>query len=342
MHIIYSNRHRQHDASKLRIHGEEFPEVPARAAALLAAVTEAQLGPVVAPEDHGQQPLLAVHPPDYLHFLQTIHVKSVGARHASGPHFLADTFATRSARRASAHPWALIGRYSFDIEAPFLEGTWEAAYWSAQCALSGAGRLLAGDRAAYALCRPPGHHALADQAGGFCYLNNAAIAARYLQGDGDRRIAILDFDYHHGNGTQEIFYRDSSVLFISLHAHPDNDYPFYWGAAEERGDGGGEGFNLNLPLPRGVDDAGYLAALEIGLDAIRKFAPRYLVVSAGFDIALGDPSALGGGFEVTVEGMAGIGQRIAALALPTLIIQEGGYGLDRLGQNAVAFLRSFA
>lgn len=342
MHIYYSAAHLGHDTADLRIHGEPFPEVPARAEAILAAVTEARLGPVAPPVDGGLNPIYAVHRAAYVEFLRTIYAASAGTRHASGARFMGDTFATRSARRTSPHPWALLGQYSFDVAVPFLEKTWEAIYWSAQCALSGADRLRLGDRAAYALCRPPGHHSLADQTGGFCYLNNAAIAARYLQHPRAERVAVLDFDYHHGNGTQEIFYRDPTVLYVSLHAHPDSDYPFFWGAAEEQGEAEGLGYNLNLPLAKGTDDAGYLEALDEGLAAIRRFAPRYLVVSAGFDIAFGDPSAIGGGFAVTVEGMAAIGRRIAALHLPTLIVQEGGYRLDLLGQNAVAFLRAFA
>jgi acetoin utilization deacetylase AcuC-like enzyme len=342
MQIVYTEKHHLHATAGLRVHGEPFPEVPIRAEGILAALREAHLGDVVPPTDHGLVPLAAVHSADYLTFIQTIYTASEGARHGGNELFMADTFATRSARRTAPHPWALIGRYCFDVTAPFLAGTWEAAYWSAQCALTGADRLRAGERAAYALCRPPGHHASADQTGGFCYLNNAAIAAGYLQGDMNARVAILDFDYHHGNGTQEIFYSDPSVLYVSLHAHPDTDYPFFWGAEEERGAGAGLGLNLNLPLPKGTDDASYLAALEVGLAAVRDFGPRYLVVSAGFDIALGDPSAIGGGFAVSVEGMRAIGERMRALALPTLIVQEGGYGLDKLGQNAAAFLQAFS
>ncbi len=205
---------------------------------------------------------------------------------------------------------------------------------------------------AYALCRPPGHHAAADLYGGFCYLNNAAIAARSLASEAGAtrlppdkggavaptKMAILDIDYHHGNGTQEIFYADPSVLFCSLHAHPDDDYPYYWGEADERGEGAGEGYNRNWPLPQETDDAVYLAALDEALAVIRAFAPRYLVVSAGFDIAAGDPV---GGFNVTREGFNAIGRRIAALSLPTTIVQEGGYLLETLGENAAAFLRAF-
>ncbi len=239
---------------------------------------------------------------------------------------------------------------------PILEGTWEAAYWSAQCALSAAEAVLAGEQVAYALCRPPGHHAARDLYGGFCFLNNAAIAARDLQthlshsrglrlgrsetGPGVR-VALLDIDYHHGNGTQEIFYSDPTVLYCSLHADPDREYPYYWGGADECGEGAGEGANRNWPLPSKTGDATYLAALDEALGLIREFEARYLVISAGFDIVARDPV---GGFTVTTDGLHEIGQRIAALSrhMPTVIVQEGGYLLERLGENAIAFLSAFA
>ncbi|MCS6909051.1 MAG: histone deacetylase family protein [Anaerolineales bacterium] len=339
MRVWFSERHRRHATDPIRFHDEPYAEVPARAERIRTALLAGGFTDWAEPADHGQAPLLAVHTPGLLEFLQTIYPASRGLRPATA-FFQADTFATRSARRRSPHPWAQVGYYAFDIEAPFLEGTWEAAYWSAQCALSAADAVLAGECAAYALCRPPGHHALADQIGGFCYLNNAAIAARYLQQGRPTRVAILDVDYHHGNGTQEIFYADPTVFFVSLHAHPDIEYPFFWGGAEERGEGPGAGFNLNLPLPQGTGDAEYLAALDQALAAIRDYAPRYLVVSLGLDIAQGDPASLAG-FAVTTAGFRAIGERIAALELPTLIVQEGGYRLDTLGENAVAFLRAF-
>ena len=175
-----------------------------------------------------------------------------------------------------------------------------------------------------------------DQYGGFCYLNNVAIAARSLQADGP--VAILDIDYHHGNGTQAIFYEDPAVLFCSLHADPDWIYPFFWGRADERGAGEGLGLNHNWPLPVHIDDAAYLAVLDEALHDIVDFRPHYLLVSLGLDAAEGD---LIGKFRITTDGFREIGQRIAALGLPTVIVQEGGYRLDTLGDNAVAFLKTF-
>ena len=348
MPIVYTERHQRHATASVRVHGEAYPEVPARAETLLAAALAAGLGPVQAPEDYGLAPILAVHTPALIEFLQNIHAASLNVRHttvgagSAAPLFMADTFATRSARRRSPHPWAQIGYHSFDIEAPFLEGTWEAAYWSAQCALTAAEQVRAGAPAVYALCRPPGHHATADQTGGFCYLNNAAVAARHLQRTAGARIAVLDIDYHHGNGTQEIFYDDPTVFYASLHAHPDEDYPFFWGAEDERGAGPGLGTNLNLPLPRGTDDAGYLAGLDQALAAVRAFAPEYLVLSLGMDIAAGDPASLTSGFAVSPAGFRAIGERVAAAGFPTVIIQEGGYRLATLAENGRAVLSAFA
>jgi len=337
MHTVYTDRHKRHATDEIWLEGRRFDteEVPARADIILSAIQTAQLGPVTAPSDHGIEPLLAVHDAGFVHFLRTVYAEHSAYYGQNDPVFTW-TFATRHHGRKPKSFLGLMGYYAFGWGTPILEVTWEAAYWSAQCALSAADYVRAGERVAYALCRPPGHHAAADLYGGFCYLNNAAIAARYLRADAG--VAILDVDYHHGNGTQAIFYADPAALFCSLHAHPDDDYPYYWGEADERGEGAGDGYNRNWPLPQGVDDEGYLAALDAALVAIHEFTPRYLVVSAGFDIVAGDPV---GGFRVTTAGLREIGQRIAKLDLPTIIVQEGGYLLDTLGENAVAFLQAF-
>jgi acetoin utilization deacetylase AcuC-like enzyme len=338
MHIIYTDRHKQHTTDHVTFEGCPFvtEEVPERAEIILKAMRTAHLGLITAPTDHGLGPILAVHDAAFVDFLRTVYAEHAAFYRADEPVF-AWTFATRHRGRKPKSFLGLIGYYAFGWGTPILMGTWDAAYWSGQCALSAADCIRAGEQAAYALCRPPGHHAAPDLYGGFCYLNNAAIAARYLQESG--RIAILDIDYHHGNGTQAVFYSDPSVLFCSLHAHPDDDYPYYWGEADECGEGPGKGYNRNWPLPQDTDDASYLATLDAALAAIRDFAPRYVVVSAGFDIVAGDPV---GAFHVTTEGLSEIGRRIAGLNLPVLIVQEGGYLLDRLGENAVAFLRAFA
>ena len=339
MRIVYSPHHNRHATNAVQVEGVPFEswEVPARAEVILAAIRAAGIGSEVEPTDHGLGPILALHDPDYVTFLQTAYAESAAHFGEASPIFTW-TFATRHALRKPKGVLGLKGYYAFGWGTPILEGTWPAAYWSAQCALTAADLVRDGERACYALCRPPGHHAAADLYGGFCYLNNAAIAARSLQGSGER-IAILDVDYHHGNGTQLLFYDDPSVLYCSLHAHPDEEYPYYWGSADEIGEGPGQGHNRNWPLPQGTGDAQYLDVLDEALAAVRSFSPRYLVVSAGLDTVAGDPE---GGFKLTGDGLREVGRRIVALELPTIVVQEGGYLLDRLGENAVAFLRPFA
>jgi acetoin utilization deacetylase AcuC-like enzyme len=333
---VYTDRHTLHATHDVIYDGHPFltDEVPARADILAQAVQAAGLGPLLPPDDHGLDPILAVHDAAYVDFLRGVYAESAAYYQRPEPVF-GSTFSPRGAMRKPAGFLGLTGHYAYGVGSPILAGTWEAAYWAAQCALTAAALVRAETPAAYALCRPPGHHAAQDLYGGYCYLNNAAIAARWLGGS----TAILDIDYHHGNGTQMIFYEDPAVLFCSLHAHPDEDYPYYWGDPSERGAGAGLGFNHNWTLPQGCDDRTYLAALESAIATIAAFAPQHLVVSAGWDTALGDPV---GGFALSPAGLAAMGQRIRALSLPTVIVQEGGYLLERLGENALAFLRAFA
>ncbi|MDQ3005229.1 MAG: histone deacetylase family protein [Chloroflexota bacterium] len=207
---------------------------------------------------------------------------------------------------------------------------------SANCALSAARAITSGERASFGLCRPPGHHAGKDYAGGYCFINNASVAANWLSSKG--KVALFDMDYHCGNGTQDIFYERADVLTISIHADPNFEYPHFIGFADERGEGRGLGFHHNFPLPAGTDDAAYLAALERALALIRHYEPAYLVISAGMDIYADDPL---GTIKVTTEGIEEIGKRVAALELPTVIVMEGGYNNDALGRNIVGFLSAF-
>lgn len=334
MKIVYSEQHRHHATEQpIPAYPWTYEEIPTRAEVILDALVESGLGVAVPPSDYGLAPILAVHDAGFVAYLQTAH-----GQQAAGRPLIAETFAGRGWRRRPRDIRGLAGYYVFDNSAPLLPGTWTAAYWSAQVAVTAADIVRSGERAAYALCRPPGHHAASDLHGGFCYLNNAAIAARALQGGSSAHVAIVDIDYHHGNGTQEIFYRDDCVLFCSLHADPDVEYPFFWGGADELGEGLGAGHNCNWPLPQGVRDAEYLAALDQAIDAVRSFGPQYLVISAGFDLMEGDPVATRGGFAVTLDGLRQIGQKLAGLALPTVIVQEGGYDLPRLGLYARTLL----
>ncbi len=232
---------------------------------------------------------------------------------------------------------ARLGRFSFDASTPIAAATWQSARWSAQTALSALDALLAGERAAFALCRPPGHHSGADYLGGYCYLNNAAIAAEAAAAAG-RRVAILDVDYHHGNGTQDIFWSRGGILFVSIHADPGTDYPFFWGHADESGEGEGEGATLNLPLPRGTALAGYRPALDRALEAIARFGADLLVCCYGADTYEGDPISH---FRLRTADYAGLGRSIAGLGLATLVVMEGGYAVDALGANVASFLAGF-
>src|SRR5690606_6677086 len=229
------------------------------------------------------------------------------------------------------------GYHMADTACPISADTWESVYWSAQTAAHAARLVAGGALAAYGLSRPPGHHAFADLAGGFCFVNNSAVAAQVLRAAYDR-VAILDVDLHHGNGTQGIFYRRADVLTVSIHADPVRFYPFFWGHADERGEGDGLGYNLNLPLPRKSGDDDFLDALEAAITRIKAFAPGALVVALGLDAFEGDPF---GGLSVSTEGFARIGERCAKIGLPTVVIQEGGYLCDALGSNLTAFLGGF-
>jgi acetoin utilization deacetylase AcuC-like enzyme len=339
MKILYTDLHKRHATDQVLFEGHPYSveEIPARAEVILKAIREAEIGAVLTPNDHGIDPILRVHTKDYVTFLSTIY-EAYTTLYPQENAVFPGTFATRFTGRKPKAMYGLLGYYAFGWGSPILEGTWEAAYWSAQCSLSAADEVLRGETA-YALTRPPGHHASTDLYGGFCYLNNAAIATRHLQHERkDTKVAILDIDFHHGNGTQMIFYADPSVLFCSLHADPNESYPYYWGFADECGIGQGEGFNCNWPLPLDTCDDEYLLALDEALAAIRTFSPNALVISCGMDTIQGDPV---GGLNLSLEGLREVGRRIAALGLPAVIVQEGGYLYDQLGDCAVAFLQAF-
>ena len=308
-----------------------FAEHPGRVRSMLDA-----LGGTEPAQDHGEAPILAVHSADYLAFLKTAYQ---------------DWRAAGRPGDAAGYVWPIIrrrpldltridarlGQYSYDASTPVAEGTYDAAYGSAQSALTGLDALLSGERAAFALCRPPGHHCGADYMGGYCYLNSAAIAGQAASSAG-RRVAILDVDYHHGNGTQDIFYNRGDIFFASIHADPATDYPFYWGHADETGEGEGAGSTLNLPLPRGTGWAEYEPALAAALERIAAFGADLLIVSYGADTFAGDPISF---FRIETEDYAKMGRRIADLGVPSLIVMEGGYAVDRLGANVASFLSGF-
>ena len=331
MRVFWDDRQRSHAPAQELHNGSFVPyaEHGGRIDSMLAA-----LGATDAPADHGEAPLLHVHPRAYLDFLKSA---------------FGDWKAAGRPGDAAGYVWpvvgrrpldldridARLGRFSMDASTPVAEGTWESAYWSAQTALSALTALADGDSAAFALCRPPGHHAGADYMGGYCYLNNAAIAAQAARTAGTDRVAILDIDYHHGNGTQDIFLERGDVFFASIHADPRTDYPFYWGHADERGTGDGEGATLNLPLPRGSAIRDYEAALDVALAAIAGHGAELLVCSFGADTFAGDPI---GFFALETRDYAPVARRIASLGVRTLVVMEGGYAVDALGANVASFL----
>jgi acetoin utilization deacetylase AcuC-like enzyme len=234
----------------------------------------------------------------------------------------------------------IIGRtgwYMGDLSCTIMEGTWRAAYASAQTGIAGAEEVVAGARSAFALCRPPGHHAYADRCSGFCYLNNAAIAAQVLRRR-FQRVAIIDFDTHHGDGTQAIFYARADVLYGSAHTDPSAYYPHFAGYADETGIGAGEGANINLPLPFGSDDAAFIAANNRLAEAVRTHGSEALILSAGWDAHRDDPLSK---LAVTTDAYARIGELYGKLGLPTLIVQEGGYSLEAVAAASFAFTRAF-
>lgn len=341
MIIISSPDHIHHNAPHELFDGMLIPayETPERATIIQAALERANIGPILPPRTFGDTPLRAVHQEAYLTYLAHAYERWVAAGGAPAA-VLPGTFAVRWMARPPEHPLAAPGYYTFDLSAPIVAGTYRAARAAADVALTGAAYLLEGQRFAYALCRPPGHHAGSDMCGGYCFLNNAAIAAEYLlrqhqPATHPPRIAILDIDFHHGNGTQQIFYERADVLFVSIHADPARHYPYLSGFADERGAGAGLGATLNYPLEAGVTNQRFLATLDHALAAIAAFAPHYLILSAGFDTFGGDPIA---DFALTSEAYPAIGRRIAACNLPTLIVQEGGYAVEALGINVVGLL----
>jgi len=301
-------------------------EIPDRTGQIQAGLRAAGLM-LEAPRDHGTAPLNQVHDLGYLRFLASAHRRWTAMGDSWGPEVLSNIFVRSPNPKRGI--LAEAGAYLADGSCPVGAGTWESAYWSAQTALTAAGDLLAGQSMAYALCRPPGHHARVDAAGGFCYLNNAAIAAEALR-ERYPRIAILDTDVHHGQGIQEVFYERSDVLYISIHGDPTDFYPVVAGFEDERGSDVGYGTNINLPLPHGSNAEAFFGRLNEALEAIRLFGPDAIIFDNGFDIYRADPQAKIG---VASEDFERLGAAVADLGLPTLVVQEGGYHLGSLATD---------
>ncbi len=337
MEAIFSEIQNAHSPSRFLRYGAvvDYPESPERVRRLIAGAAKAGLS-FREPDEFDDSHLIAIHARRYLDFLER------------GPdewRQLPGAFAeiapsVRPVETPAAYPAHILGRagwHIMDFAGAVTAQTWKSARMAAFAALTAADLVSTVADSAYALCRPPGHHAYGERSGGFCYLNNAAIAAQYLRRT-HRRVAILDIDVHHGNGTQAIFYDRDDVLTVSIHADPKAYYPFYYGYAEQRGAGPGEGFNVNLPVPVKSGDRIWMTALETATGKIGDFRPGALVLALGLDAHEADPLA---GGAVTTQGFTAMAKVIAEINLPTVIVQEGGYLTPMLEDNLAAFLAAF-
>jgi acetoin utilization deacetylase AcuC-like enzyme len=315
MTIVYTDAHKAHQPPKEIYDGElaDYAESAARADSIIGALREQKLGDIVSPEKFPIDHIYALHQRQYVDFLK-MRSEGLGEGKVLYPsYFMSDTYA------------------------PITDGTYSAALAAVDAALTGAERVLGGENYVYTLCRPPGHHAGHHAMGGYCYFNNAAIAANYMSAKG--KVAILDIDFHHGNGTQDAFYDRDDVLYVSLHADPTGNYPYSSGYEDEKGRGAGTGFNINYSLSLDTGNDQYLEVLAKALEDVQDFKPDFLVVSLGFDTFNEDPIA---GLKLTLPVYADMGNMVRKLELPTLLVQEGGYNVEHLGEMAAGFLSSFA
>jgi acetoin utilization deacetylase AcuC-like enzyme len=343
MKVFYNDRHPLHHGRHEMFRGELVPcfEVPARADFVLQELRARGLGSLEPVPALARAVLERVHAPRYLDFLEGAWAEWVALAPGNAQRDALPSYWPIRGFRSDVLPAsfpARLGLFSFDAGSPLTAGTWEAAAHGGACAAAGARRLLAGERSAFALTRPPGHHAGPDFFGGYCFVNNAAVAAQLLRDEGAARVAVLDLDYHHGNGTQTIFYDRPDVFFASIHGDPHTEYPYYLGYADERGAGAGLGCNLNLPLPKGSGFEPWRAALAHALAAIAQFRPQALVVSLGLDTFEGDPIA---GFRLQGDDYLRLGEDLARAGWPTLFVFEGGYAVAEVGRNAVNVLQGF-
>jgi acetoin utilization deacetylase AcuC-like enzyme/GNAT superfamily N-acetyltransferase len=316
----------QHQLHHVRERG--YVERPVRVERILQQVRSLAGVEIMDVKEHPEEAITAVHDPDFVRYLRDVCMKL-----SEGQAVYPYVFPIRHRARKPVDDEVQSGYYCIDTFTPLTHHAYIAARAAVNCALTGAELGRKGEQLAYAICRPPGHHAESAVYGGFCYFNNASIAANVLSAEG--KVAVLDIDFHHGNGTQEIFYERSDVLTISIHGDPSYAYPYFAGFADERGEGAGEGFNHNYPLGENVTDDEYLSTLEQALERIESFEPRFLVLSLGLDIAKGDPT---GAWAITTDGFERIGGAIAGLGLPMLVVQEGGYDTRVIGRNARSFL----
>lgn len=345
MRVYAAERHRLHDPEReIESSGFQVPfESPRRADMIRAALAGDAAFDISEPAEWGTAPIEALHDPGLVRFLSSAWA-DYQAQHGPTHDVVPDVFAMPGLRagmggiESAGEPStvsARLGWWCFETTTPITEGTYLAARSAVDVALSAADAVLAGDQAAYGLCRPPGHHATNALYGGYCFFNNAAIAAHHVAATTGSRVAVLDVDYHHGNGTQQLFYDRDDVAFVSLHGDPARAYPYHTGFADETGTGRGSGSTFNLPLRAGVDDDAYLAELDKALDAVDAFDPAVVVVSLGVDTYVDDPMC---DLAISTGGFRRCGSAVAARAHPMVILQEGGYADSALGANVTSWL----
>ncbi len=335
-HRAHSGRHEMYRGRLVACH-----EVPARLDHVMNELQHRPMGELLAPPPAPRARLERVHSARYLDFLAHAWNEWVAQDPANAEMDVLPSVWPARGFRSDVPPdnfSARVGLFSFDAGTPLTAGTWQAAQTGAACALAAADAVLAGDRSAFALTRPPGHHAGPDFLGGYCFLNSGALAAQALRDGGAQRVAVLDVDYHHGNGTQTVFYDRADVLTVSIHGDPRTEYPFYLGHADETGEGNGLGTNLNLPLPRGTGFDTWLAALDTAIARVHAFRADALVVPLGLDSFEGDPIS---GFTLRSADYPRVGERLAAMGLPTVFTFEGGYAVAEVGINTVNVLEGF-
>ncbi len=340
MKVIYTEEHRKHDGALEFLNGRLVPmfEMPSRMDMVMDRVRSEGFKEILPPDPIGLEPARRVHTDDFLAFLADAwnHWHRDFPKAPFGAPF---TYAMRGlGQRPGKSAVSRYGYYCFDLSSPFVPGTWDAIKAAHDVAITGQRLVAGGERAAFAVCRPPGHHAMKDLAGGYCYINNAASAAQAFRDGGAKKVCVLDVDYHHGNGTQDIFYERDDVLFVSLHGHPDQEYPYFLGYDTETGRGKGEGFNANYPMPWGTGWEVYKQALADGIKRVQAFKPDALVISLGVDTFEADPISH---FKLKSPDYLEIGSMIAGLKTPTLFVMEGGYAVEEIGINAVNVLQGF-
>ena len=339
MKIVRSEDHRQHFPTG-ELYGGQLVrpfECPERWEFIMGRLQDQGFTDFVDPGDLDWAPVSQLHDAGFLKFLETAWPlwQAEGFKGEALPTVIP---ARRMQQREPEHIDGKLGYYCMAIETAITAGTWAAATASAAIAQTGQKIVSAGERASFSLCRPPGHHAAKDLYGGYCFLNNAGIAAQGFLNDGAGRVAILDVDFHHGNGTQDIFYDRDDVLFVSLHGRPEDAFPHFLGYADETGEGRGEGYNVNYPMPPGTPFAEWGEALEQGCRRITDFSPDVVVVSLGVDTYEKDPISF---FKLKEDDFTTYGERISKLGLPTHFVMEGGYAVEEIGINTVNVLTGF-